>query len=125
MTLHVGPARVVHEVEVWKLCGIGGLLPHPHPDESEFFEDRIGPGDRGLRDDPVAVRAEDTLTIRIETQSVVGALELIRVDLSLGQGRETVRAIVTQHQEERKRVEEGQGVVVQANNVSRLYIKKQ
>src|SRR3546814_2655450 len=68
MTLHVGPARVVHEVEVWKLCGIGGLLPHPHPDESEFFEDRIGPGDRGLRDDPVAVRVEDTLTIRIETQ---------------------------------------------------------
>src|SRR3546814_9095872 len=61
MTLHVGPARVVHEVEVWKLCGIGGLLPHPHPDESEFFEDRIGPDDRGLRDDPVAVRVEDTL----------------------------------------------------------------
>src|SRR3546814_2846507 len=59
MTLHVGPARVVHEVEVWKLCGIGGLLPHPHPDESEFFEDRIGPGDRGLRDDPVAVKSEE------------------------------------------------------------------
>src|SRR3546814_18546708 len=74
MTRHVGPARGVHEVEVWKLCGIVGLLPHPHPDESEFVEDRIGPGDRGLRDDPVAVRVEDTLTIRIETQSVVGAL---------------------------------------------------
>src|SRR3546814_2715373 len=43
MTLHVGPARVVHEVEVWKLCGMAGLLPHPHPDEAEFFEDRIGP----------------------------------------------------------------------------------
>src|SRR3546814_15509978 len=88
MTLHVGPARVVHEVEVWKLCGIGGLLPHPHPDESEFFEHRLGPGDRGLRDDPVAVRVEDTLTIRIQTQSVVGARYLIRDDLSLGTGRE-------------------------------------
>src|SRR3546814_17121658 len=91
MTLHVGPARVVHEDEVWKLCGIGGLLPHPHPDESEFFEDRIGPGDRGLRDDPVAVRVEDTLTIRIETQSVEGALSLFR-------------------DEDRKSVEEGRRV---------------
>src|SRR3546814_18976221 len=84
MTLHVGPARVVHEVDVWKLCGIGGLLPHPHPDESELFEDRIGPGDRGLRDAPVAVRVEDTSTIRIETHSVVGALQMHRDDLSLG-----------------------------------------
>src|SRR3546814_16304177 len=73
MTLHVGPARVVHDVEVWKLCGIGGLLPHPHPAESEFFEDRIGPGERGLRADPLAVRGEDTLTIPIENQSVLCA----------------------------------------------------
>src|SRR3546814_7135952 len=71
MTLHVGQARVDHEVEVWKLCGIGGHLPYPHPDESEFFEDRIGQGDRGLRDAPVGVRVEDTLIIRIETQSMV------------------------------------------------------
>src|SRR3546814_13619045 len=82
MTLHVGPARVVHEVEVWKLCGIGGLLPHPHPDESEFFEARIGPGDRGLRDAPVAVLVEDTLTIRIATKSRVGARMLIQHEFS-------------------------------------------
>src|SRR3546814_11810031 len=64
MTLHVGPASVVHEVEVWMLCGIGGLLHHPHSDESAFFEDRIGPGDRGLREHPVAVRVADRKRVR-------------------------------------------------------------
>src|SRR3546814_19490777 len=93
MTLHVGPARVVHEVEVRKLCGIGGLLPHPHPEESDFFEDRIGPGDSGLRDDHVAVRVADNLTIRLEPTPVVGALSLIRDALYLGQRRATVREL--------------------------------
>src|SRR3546814_6965270 len=78
MTLHVGPARVVHEVEVWKLCGIVGLLPHPHPEEPDFFEERIGPGDSGLRDDTVAVRVERSEEHTSELQSLTSlSLDLL------------------------------------------------
>src|SRR3546814_11853892 len=96
MTLHVRPACGVHEVEVGKFRGIGRLLTHPHPDESNLFRHRICPGDRRLRHDTVTVRVEDALTIRSEAQAVITALQWVGNDLTLGQWGEPVRTHVLQ-----------------------------